>query len=219
MRNVLIAAAMAVCLVLALAPGCAREENLAIPNTPPETYIAIADTVRNTTVYIQHLHWWGDDIDGEVIGYEYRWFMDEMEPGCPTDTDWVFTGETADLRSQLELEPIMSQFGWQFETQVVSLTGGHQALLEWIILLGGLEQNENNASLAWLAGYRLANGLEFGVGPSFSANFSQDVTNSSMVVAGGATLPFGDLYIPMNMAVAFSDGGPRLTTLLGWIVG
>gem|GEM_PF-1187650 len=95
MRNVLIAAAMAVCLVLALAPGCAREENLAIPNTPPETYIAIADTVRNTTVYIQHLHWWGDDIDGEVIGYEYRWFMDEMEPGCPTDTDWVFTGETA----------------------------------------------------------------------------------------------------------------------------
>ena len=131
----------------------------------------------------------------------------------------VFTGETADLRSQLELEPIMSQFGWQFETQVVSLTGGHQALLEWIILLGGLEQNENNASLAWLAGYRLANGLEFGVGPSFSANFSQDVTNSSMVVAGGATLPFGDLYIPMNMAVAFSDGGPRLTTLLGWIVG
>jgi hypothetical protein len=131
----------------------------------------------------------------------------------------VFTGETADQRDLLGLEPIMSQFGWQFETQIVSLTGGNQALMEWIVLLGGLEQNENNVSVAWMAGYRLANGLEFGVGPNLSHNFSQEVNNTSMVMAAGATMPFGDLYVPVNVACAFSDGGPRVTTLVGWIVG
>lgn len=68
----------------------------------------------------------------------------------------VFTGEVAEYRQAQGLEPIMSQFGWQFETQMVSTTDGNQALMEWLILLGGLEQDETSVSLAWLAGYRLA---------------------------------------------------------------
>ena len=40
-----------------------------------------------------------------------------------------------------------------------------------------------------------------------------------MVVAAGTTLPFGDLFIPLNLAVAFAEGGPRVTTLMGWIAG
>lgn len=75
--------------------GCAKEDNIALPNTPPETFIAVADSVRNPTTYIQDVHWWGDDIDGEVIGYEYRWFQDPAEPGCPMDTGWVFTVESS----------------------------------------------------------------------------------------------------------------------------
>lgn len=31
-------------------------------------------------------------------------------------------------------------------------------------------------------------------------------------------MPFGDLYVPVNLAVAFAERGPRITTLLGWIV-
>ena len=42
---------------------------------------------------------------------------------------------------------------------------------------------------------------------------------TSMVMAMGATLPFGELYVPANLAVAFAEGGPRITTLLGWIIG
>jgi hypothetical protein len=38
-------------------------------------------------------------------------------------------------------------------------------------------------------------------------------------MAAGATLPFGELYVPANLAVAFAEGGPRITTLLGWIIG
>ena len=75
----------------------------------------------------------------------------------------TFTGEVADLRDQAGLEPIMTQFGWQWETQIVSLTGGNQALMEWVLLVGGVEQDEFNVSLGWLTGYRLANGVEFGV--------------------------------------------------------
>lgn len=131
----------------------------------------------------------------------------------------TFTGETADLRNMADLEPIMSQFGWQFETQIVSMTGGSKALMEWLLLVGGVEQDELNLSLAWLAGYRLPNGVEFGVGPNISYNKDSESTTTSMVVAAGATMPFGDLYVPLNVAVAFAKGGPRITTLLGWIIG
>ena len=131
----------------------------------------------------------------------------------------VFTGETADRRDQAGLEPIMTQFGWQFETQIVAGTSGNQALMEWVFLIGGVEQDEFNASLGWLAGYRLENGLEFGVGPNISYSRDSRDTTSSMLVAGGATLPFGDMYVPVNMAVSMAQGGPRMTALMGWIVG
>lgn len=131
----------------------------------------------------------------------------------------TFTGETADLRQMADLEPIMSQFGWQFETQIVSLESGNQALMEWLFLVGGVEEENTSLSLAWLAGYRLPNGLEFGVGPNVSLNVNDNSTTSSMVVAAGVTLPFGEMYVPLNAAITMADGGPRITTLLGWIIG
>ena len=131
----------------------------------------------------------------------------------------AFTGDVADLRNRAGLEPLMTQFGWQFETQIVSMTGGNQALMEWIVLVGGVEQSELNLSVAWLAGYRLANGLELGVGPNLSVNKDTQDATTSMVVAGGATLPFGDLFVPLNLAVAMAQGGPRISVLMGWIVG
>jgi len=131
----------------------------------------------------------------------------------------TFTGEVADLRDQAGLESVMTQFGWQWETQVLSLTGGNRALMEWVLLVGGVEQDEFNLSLGWLTGYRLATGFEIGVGPNFSySKDSEDVT-TSMVVAAGATLPFGDLFVPVNAAVGIAEGGPRITVLTGWIIG
>lgn len=132
----------------------------------------------------------------------------------------TFTGDVARLRQAIGKESIMSQFGWQFETQIVSTRSGNQALMEWVALVGGVEQDELNLSLSWLAGYRLPSGLEFGAGPNVSVRKDGwDDPTTSMVIAGGATLPFGELYIPINLAVAFAEGGPRITTLLGWIIG
>lgn len=132
----------------------------------------------------------------------------------------AFTGDVARLRQSAGKQPIMSQFGWQFETQILSTQSGNRALMEWVVLVGGVEQDEMNLSLGWLAGYRLPNGLEFGVGPNVSVRKeAMDDLTTSMLVAVGATLPFGELYVPANIAVAFAEGGPRITTLLGWIIG
>ena len=131
----------------------------------------------------------------------------------------VFTGDVADKRDQAGLEPIMTQFGWQWETQLLATPSGSQALMEWVVLVGGMEQDEFNLSLGWLAGYRLDNGVEFGVGPNFSYSKDSRETTSSMLFAAGATLPFGDLFIPINFALSVAEGGPRMTALIGWIVG
>ncbi|MDH5588974.1 MAG: hypothetical protein OEZ65_04925 [Gemmatimonadota bacterium] len=131
----------------------------------------------------------------------------------------MFTGDIARYRDQSGLNPVMSQFGWQFENQLVSTTEGNQALMEWVFLLGGIEERQKNFSMAWLAGLRSATGMELGVGPNFSVNSEVGEINTSLVVAGGMSMPFGELTIPLNVAVAFADGGPRVTALVGWIVG
>ena len=130
----------------------------------------------------------------------------------------TFTGDVADYRQAIGKSAVMSQFGWQFETQIVSGDSGHQALMEWVTLVGGVEQDEFNVSIAWLAGLRFPSGFEIGVGPNLSMPSEGDAT-TSMVVASGATFPLGGFYVPLNLAVAFSQGGPRFTTLVGWIVG
>jgi hypothetical protein len=131
----------------------------------------------------------------------------------------AFTGETKKGRDYLGLSPVMSQIGWQFETQMVSTETGSQALMEWLVLVGGFESSEFNMSLAWLAGYRLPNGFEVGAGPAASYNPELTKFTTSIQMALGATLGFGDVYLPLNLGVGFAEGGPRITTLIGWIVG
>lgn len=132
----------------------------------------------------------------------------------------AFTGQVAELRDRAGHGPIMSQFGWQFENQIVSTETGNQALMEFVLLFGGFEQEMRNLSLSWLAGYRFPNGFELGVGPNFGVQLNADGgSTTSMVTAIGATMPFGDIYVPANLAVAWARGGPRITTLVGWIIG
>jgi hypothetical protein len=131
----------------------------------------------------------------------------------------VFTGDVAEQRSHAELEPVMSQFGWQFENQIVSTETGNRALMEGLVLLGGLEQSEVNLSISCLAGLRTPSGVEFGAGPNFNFNGDSAHWTTSMTLAVGATMPFGDIYAPVNLALGMAKGGPRVTALMGWIIG
>jgi hypothetical protein len=130
----------------------------------------------------------------------------------------IFTGDVARYRQMSGRSRTMSQFGWQAETQIVSGQTGHQALMEWVVLVGGVEQDEFNSSVAWLAGLRFPSGFELGAGPNLTLPSEGEAT-TSMVLATGATFPFGGFYVPANLAVAFGRGGPRITTLVGWIIG
>lgn len=126
-----------------------------------------------------------------------------------------FTGDVATLRRRAGLSPRMMQFGWQLEKQLVSVSG-HRALIEVVLLVGGLEDGDINITRALLAGYRLPGGFELGAGPA--VGMSSEHLTTSMVAVAGATVPFGDVYVPLNVAVAMAQGGPRVTALAGWIV-
>ena len=87
------------------------------------------------------------------------------------------TVDTIYARYDIDILPVITQFGWQFENQIVSLSGGHRAMMEWVLLVGDVEQDEFNPSLGWLTGYRLPSGVEIGVCPNFSYNKdSEDIT-------------------------------------------
>jgi hypothetical protein len=131
----------------------------------------------------------------------------------------TFTGDVADARRSIDKSAFMTQFGWQAETQILATDTGDQALIEWVGLLGGVEQGEMNLSGALIAGYRLANGFELGAGPNISYGSEAGNVTTSMLLAAGITVPMGQLRVPMNVAVALAEGGPRITTLVGWVVG
>ena len=80
-------------LLLVLAAGCAEDAVRPITrNSPPQT-IAFLGENPDTTLYIQHLSWWGEDTDGEVTHYLFRFLYDAAEWRAP-DTAWVSTTDT-----------------------------------------------------------------------------------------------------------------------------
>jgi hypothetical protein len=79
--------------------GCLNQERLP-ENRPPRTYLALQGENLRPNLYRTMLSWWGSDIDGEVIGYAYRWDGPwHPAPGDSLwweDTSWAFTTATRD---------------------------------------------------------------------------------------------------------------------------
>ncbi len=78
-------------VVIVLLAGCSKEyPNEPVPNQPPKTYIALdPDAALRRTTSVQHLHWWGVDPDGFVVGYYFS--LDNQHWTFTTQTDSVFT--------------------------------------------------------------------------------------------------------------------------------
>ena len=110
----------------------------------------------------------------------------------------------------VQLRPLMSQFGWQFEKQFYSKSGGVTAVNEWVFLVGGLEQDVVVPSVSWIVGIRTQEGLEFGVGPNVTP------AGTALVVAAGITFRSGVLNVPVNFAVVPSSAGTRVSMLAGF---
>lgn len=123
----------------------------------------------------------------------------------------IFPGETADiLKSDIGMSPFFTQFGWQFEHQYFALENGVSGLVEFVGLVGGLEQGKFLPSGSLLIGVRGSQGGEFAFGPNIS------LTGASFVFAAGHTYQSGDLNFPVNFAVVPSTKGLRLSLLVGF---
>jgi len=124
----------------------------------------------------------------------------------------LITGKTADrLEDELDIKtPIISQFGWHFEKRFFSIPEGPTGVVEFIPLIGGMENNIVLPSVSMVVGLRGVNGREIGVGPNVS------VSGIAYVVGGGVTRTIGMLNIPTNFSVVFSNEGVRLSILIGF---
>ena len=97
---------------------------------------------------------------------------------------------------------VISQFGWQWETRLFKLANGSGALFELIPLIGGLERGKFLPSISAIFGYRLANGIEFGIGPNLS------LSGVGLVYAIGFSFKSGAVTFPINLVFTPSARNP-----------
>lgn len=110
----------------------------------------------------------------------------------------------------INVSPLVTQFGWQFEKRFYSAENGPTAVTEWVLLFGGLDQGVVLPSLTWLVGMRTIKGAEFGVGPNFTP------LGATLAVAAGVTFRAGALNVPVNLALVPSKSGVRVSLLAGF---
>ena len=111
---------------------------------------------------------------------------------------------------QIDVKPMITQFGWQTEKQFFTRDSGISAVNEWVLLLGGLDQGVAIPSLSWLVGLRNRDGGEFGIGPNVTP------AGVALALAGGMTVRAGTINVPVNIAVVPSRDGTRLSFLTGF---
>ena len=123
-------------------------------------------------------------------------------------------GNIAKLKeNDINVRPLISQFGWQFEKQVYNGGGNGFAILsEWIPVIGGMDQGYFLPSLNWLVGARSTSGTEFGIGPNLTP------LGVGLVIAGGVTVRSNGVNIPLNFAVASGKSGVRVSIMTGFNV-
>lgn len=113
---------------------------------------------------------------------------------------------------KIDVGSTITQFGWQFEREIHISPDGPRVLNEWVFLAGGMESGVFLPSMTWLIGARDRNGNEIGVGPNVS------VAGVGMAAAAGVTIHSGGVNFPMNIAVAKSKSGARVSFLTGFTI-
>jgi hypothetical protein len=106
-------------------------------------------------------------------------------------------GESSDKMNDIfnrNINPIITQFGWQFETRFFTLESGASGLVELIPMVGGLEQGLFIPSITGLVGYRSSKGYEIGIGPTLSLG------GSGVLIAVGTSIKSGKVVFPINIA-------------------
>lgn len=74
---------------------CERETSPANPNIPPNTTLANIPVENDTLFALVTLHWDGEDYDGYIAGYEYRYITRHIFIGDSIVQPWTETKETS----------------------------------------------------------------------------------------------------------------------------
>ncbi len=125
----------------------------------------------------------------------------------------VLNQQTVDRLFQernIDVQSVVTQFGWQFERRMYTNGDGMTVLMEWVPLVSGLEQGVALPSFNWLVGLRTSAGTEFGFGPNVTP------LGVGLVGAFGVTVKSGALHVPFNVAVATSRSGARVSIMTGF---
>ena len=104
------------------------------------------------------------------------------------------TGELPPSYDDFAKGSLTSLYGWQFESRFADgydVTG----IVEWIVLVAGMEKGKFLPSVSSMVGARLESGLEFAVGPNLS------LAGVAMVFGIGYNFKAGDLNLPINLAI------------------
>ena len=124
---------------------------------------------------------------------------------------YISLGTSADYLSKRGKNPLITQFGWQFEQRIFTVDKGTSGLVEFIPLIGGIEQGMFIPSASVLIGIRgggkrnfeFAMGPNFAVAPNYLGNSSGQI---SLVIAAGTNFKSGNINFPVNIAFIPSVG-------------
>lgn len=133
---------------------------------------------------------------------------------------YVMGGGNGELVKKLKdkgIGPLISQFGWHFEYQIIPEGGGPQFVIQAVPFLGAVEYGTVIPSLTVAMGVRLPEGFEFGLGPNVIVGGEKGV-NTSLVAAVGKSFNYGGVSIPVNLAFATSPRGNRISVVFGYAI-
>ena len=86
-------------------------------------------------------------------------------------------------------------YGWQWESRFADGGGNITGIVEWIVLVGGMERGKFLPSASSIIGARTDKGLEFGIGPNLS------LAGIGMVFGVGYNFKSGRLNLPVNISI------------------
>lgn len=144
---------------------------------------------------------------------------------------YVASGPAYDYLKAEGIPPLLTQFGWQFETRFFQTAAGHQGMLEFVPMVGGLEQGRFIPSFSTLMALRMPSGFEFGLGPQFypRVNATTYVNGTgekftsfdrgfgtAVVLALGKNFRAGEINFPVNLAVVPAIDGIRASLVVGF---
>ena len=132
---------------------------------------------------------------------------------------YLSEGTTASYLEGRGKSPFITQFGWQFEARLFTIEDGTAGIVEFIPMIGGVEQAMFLPSASFLLGLRggTDRSWEFAMGPSMGIKYDHQGNLKSpfgLVIAFGTSFKKGNVWFPVNLAFTPSVGSVETVNIV-----